>query len=85
MEGFRSAYMGRRMFRTRSNFIGISAQAMRDDDEVWILAGADVPMVLRKAEGVKRKFVGKAYIYGMMGGEMVQSATDSRLTDIILD
>ncbi|CAG8959329.1 hypothetical protein HYFRA_00013099 [Hymenoscyphus fraxineus] len=69
---FRSAYMGRRLVRTDDNYLGIAPQSVEESDEVWILAGAFVPIILRR-EGVsdKRKLVGEAYINGCMNGETV--------------
>ena len=76
------AYAHRRPFRTqRWNFVGMGPQPLRRGDVVWILAGADVPMVLRRAEsprghdegaeGERWTLVGEAYVLGLMEGEAV--------------
>ncbi|KAK8011020.1 hypothetical protein PG990_009985 [Apiospora arundinis] len=40
-------------------------------DEVWLLAGSDVPVMLRQQEGNNRfRIVAPAFVYGIMQGEM---------------
>ena len=91
---FSSANTGRRLFRTaRWNYVGLGPESMTDRDSLWILAGADVPMVLRPADGVQgglqdapeKKFelVGEAYILGLMEGQ-VTSSDDVGLEKICL-
>lgn len=45
---FQTAYMGRRLFRTSRNFLGIGPQSLEKGDGVWVLAGAGVPVILRR-------------------------------------
>ena len=85
-QAFRVAYAGRRLFRTPRNRLGIAAQALQPGDAVWVLAGADVPVVLRQAaNGAAHKaeagqeqprslwtFVGEAYVHGLMHGEALE-------------
>jgi hypothetical protein len=70
MESFDSAYQCRRLFRTKKGFLGISSQSLDTNDGVWVLAGADVPVVLRRRPKVGNwEFVGEAYVHGIMNGE----------------
>lgn len=70
MESFDSAYQCRRLFRTKQNFLGISTQSLDANDVVWVLAGAAVPVVLRRRPKVGNwEFVGEAYVHGIMNGE----------------
>ncbi|KAK8064132.1 hypothetical protein PG996_008784 [Apiospora saccharicola] len=39
-------------------------------DEAWLLAGSDVPVMLRRQEGGQFRVVAPAYIHGIMLGEM---------------
>lgn len=72
---FRSAYMERRLVRTSGNYLGIAPQSVEKGDEIWILAGAFVPMILRREENSeRRRLVGEAYINGYMKGETVDAA-----------
>jgi hypothetical protein len=72
LESFRIAYSGRRLFLTKHNYIGIAAQSLQKGDSLWILAGANVPMVLRRLPSGNWMFVGEAYMYGIMNGEAVE-------------
>jgi hypothetical protein len=63
-----------RLFLTQEeSFIGKGPQSMRVGDKVVLVSGARVPFILRRveAEGVERwGFVGQAYMYGVMHGEV---------------
>ena len=71
-KSFRDAYSGRRLFRTKDNYFGIAAQSLQEDDAVWVLAGAAVPMVLRRLPSGNWRLVGEAYVHGIMNGEAVK-------------
>ncbi|KAF4635119.1 hypothetical protein G7Y89_g2986 [Cudoniella acicularis] len=75
MASFNSAYQCRKLFRTKKNLLGISAQSLIPGDQVWVLAGAAVPMVLR-LKNKKWEFVGEAYVHGIMNGEAVGPVED---------
>jgi hypothetical protein len=55
-------------------------------DEVWILAGADVPLILRPSasSGEEYRLVGEAYVHGIMQGEAVADVQDKDLKKVIL-
>jgi hypothetical protein len=61
----------RRIFRTENCLLGIGPKSIRIGDEVWVLAGANVPFVLRKLDGDRNKYalVGEAYVHGIMHGD----------------
>lgn len=80
---FWAAYSGRRLFRTKTGFFGISNQALQMGDSVWILAGAEIPFVLRHKDGNEWMVVGEAYIHGIMEGEATERPSES-LSDFIL-
>ncbi|KAI9773498.1 MAG: hypothetical protein M1839_002080 [Geoglossum umbratile] len=71
-ESFRIACGGRRLFRTDRNYLGIAAQSLQKGDVVWVLAGAAVPVVLRRLPSGNWKLVGEAYVHGIMNGEAVR-------------
>jgi len=72
--------LGRRLFRTNGNRLGIGSHAIREGDEVWVLAGAAVPMVLRRnSKRDERNLVGEAYIHGIMYGEAVKNGIVSKI------
>jgi len=62
--------MFRRMIRTkRRRYIGLASGDIRQDDEVWLLEGSKVPLIIRKRIGGHGKLIGDAYIHGIMYGE----------------
>lgn len=74
---FWAAYSGRRLFRTKTGFFGISNQVLQEGDSVWILAGAETPFVLRNESGNEWMIVGEAYVHGVMEGEATEKLPDS--------
>lgn len=83
-ESFGAAYVGRRLFRTQGGYLGIGPQSLRENDQVWVLAGAAVPIVLRPLGKQKWQLVGEAYVHGIMNGEVVKMK-GSRTTAIGLE
>ena len=61
----------RRLMRTDGSLLGAGPLDSRVGDEVWILAGAITPFVLRPLDGGHRQLVGEAYVHGVMHGEVV--------------
>jgi hypothetical protein len=62
---------GHRMFRTEDNYLGLGPISTKQEDEVWILRGASVPFVLRRAGERRYTVVGEAYVHGVMHGEVL--------------
>lgn len=71
----------RRLFRTIKNYLGFGARSLRHD-EVWILAGASCPMILRQIEHGRYQLIGEAYVHGLMHGEACD--TNLELSEIFL-
>ncbi len=69
----------RRLFRTSNMMLlGTGANAVRVGDEVWILGGGRVPVVLQRVKekpgsaptvGGTHRLVGEAYVHGLMHGD----------------
>lgn len=57
-----------RLFKTDGQYVGNGPRAIQSGDQVWILSGARVPIILRPTNEGRRKVVGEAYIHGMMFG-----------------
>jgi hypothetical protein len=78
---FRMRYaMMRRMIRTEGKrYIGLASGDVRLGDEVWLLEGSSDPLILRRENDVYRKFIGDAYIHGIMYGEAFQRSACENL------
>ena len=62
---------GRRLIRTRNGLLGAGPLSMRLGDEIWIVPGVNVPLILRKVADDRYNLVGEAYVHGIMRGEAV--------------
>jgi hypothetical protein len=67
-----SATVNRKFLRTERGFMGLAPQPAEVGDEVWILLGCDVPMILRKCDDYYT-LVGECFVYGMMEGEQTKN------------
>ncbi|KAK2740289.1 hypothetical protein FQN57_006169 [Myotisia sp. PD_48] len=66
----------RRLFVTDKRFLGLGPWGMKPGDSVWVLPGAGGAFILRKCDDTEAKeeapsykFIGEAYVYGIMNGE----------------
>lgn len=81
---FWAAYSGRRLFRTKTGWFGISNQNLQNGDSVWILAGAETPFLLRRRSENDWLMIGDAYIHGAMEGEATEKLPDTlRSIDLV--
>jgi hypothetical protein len=64
--------------------LGLGPETCMADDELWIIGGFPLPVVLRRCslQEHERRFVGEAYVYGAMSGEVRNWGIELR--DIIL-
>jgi hypothetical protein len=53
-------------------------------DEIWLLKGAGVPVVLQASEDETYRLIGGAYVYGIMHKGVVSPALASALQSIVL-
>lgn len=60
----------KRMIRTeQKRYIGLVSGDARHGDEVWLLEGSKVPLIIRRKSAGYGRLVGDAYIHGIMYGE----------------
>ena len=59
---------GRRIFTTDSSCMETETEILDRGDEVWILAGADLPMILGSLGGQRYRLLGESYVHGAMFG-----------------
>jgi len=78
--GFLLSSYGCRGFMLERGIIGVGHPDMELGDSIFILKGGNMPFILRqvqKDEGdVAYQYIGQAYIYKMMDGEMINEATE---------
>ena len=63
---------GTRLFRTSTGHIGTGLNGIRVGDVVCVLYGGKVPYVLRqvgRARDNRYRFIGDAYVHGLMEGQ----------------
>jgi hypothetical protein len=70
--------LGRRMFTTPDEYIGLGPKGMISGDLIALFEGGKVPYVIR-AEGEEYKLIGECYVHGMMCGESFIEARCQRL------
>ena len=60
------------LFVTEDGFLGMGPDSMTQGDEVWVLAGASHPFVLRPivSDAMVYQLVGECYVSGVMYGEI---------------
>ena len=69
---------GRRFFITSKGYIGIGPAALRQHDLVCVLFGGVTPFIVKKDEDFYR-FIGEAYVHGLMNGEAIEELEKGEL------
>jgi hypothetical protein len=78
---FLEACIGRRIFVTKKGYFGIGPAELEEGDEIYILAGGKLPLVLRplpKSRPRTFELVGDCYVHGIMDGEAVSGHGSGR-------
>lgn len=78
-------YRKRCLFRSKRGRLGLGPQSVKPGDAVWLLAGSRTPYLLRKhvGEGENEsakgefRFLGEAYVHGVMYGEAAARLKDT--------
>jgi len=78
------ACLGKTLFITTQGQIGSAPDSTRIGDEVWILAGASIPSVLRPNGNGRYRLLGQAYAHGIMHGEAARTLSLGRDSYIVL-
>ncbi|THV47046.1 hypothetical protein BGAL_0339g00060 [Botrytis galanthina] len=64
-------WMARRLMTTNQGLIGMVPCRARKSDQVWILLGCSIPLILRKWEDNEGyQVIGECYLHGYMSGEI---------------
>ena len=75
--------LSRRLFISHRGLMGLAHDAIRDQDEIWALAGSKVPIILRPKSDGCYEWLGEAYVDGMMFGEL-WPADESSLREVMV-
>ncbi|KAM7212723.1 heterokaryon incompatibility protein 6, OR allele [Rhypophila decipiens] len=72
----RDMVINQAFFITKTGYMGIGPPNIAKQDEIWVLDGGNVPFVLRRESngGSSRRFIGDAYVHGIMHGQAVNDA-----------
>jgi hypothetical protein len=76
---------GQTLFSTSTHQIGLCPVPAEPGDEIWVLAGARFPLVLRKLDNGHHHLVGESYVHGIMHGEAIYLDPGGRFVDIVLE
>uniref|UniRef100_A0A0B7JYH3 Heterokaryon incompatibility domain-containing protein n=1 Tax=Bionectria ochroleuca TaxID=29856 RepID=A0A0B7JYH3_BIOOC len=73
--------LGRRLIRTRNDYLGTGSHEPQMGDLICIFFGSAVPFILRPREGGNGFIlVGDAYIHGIMNGEALETLDNGKFT-----
>lgn len=75
----------RRIFITREDRLGLGPHSLEEEDEIWVLAGANVPFVLRKLGNGNFALIGEAFVFGVVHGEAVKDVSVDEFCEIRLE
>jgi hypothetical protein len=75
--------MWRKLFTTDHGYLGNSAASLEMGGEIWALAGASVPLLLRPVVTGYR-LIAEAYVHGIMHGEAVEDSVGSSHVQTII-
>lgn len=83
-------YRKRCLFRTKAGRLGLGPQSVKPGDAVCLLAGTRTPYLVRKLEGSEQprnkfRFLGEAYVHGIMYGRAAARLTKNDLNTLILE
>ncbi|MDI1490476.1 MAG: hypothetical protein OHK93_001679 [Ramalina farinacea] len=80
-----SCFLRKRLFLTKSGFLGICPPSTQPGDSVWVLPNAKIPFMLRPlADTTDHKLVGEVYLHGCMNGEVGSVFSIEPIQDITI-
>jgi hypothetical protein len=68
------------MIRTeQERYLGLVSGDVKQGDEVWLLEGSEVPLIIRRGTEGYGRLIGNAYIHCIMYGEAFKSGNSQDL------
>lgn len=81
---------GRRFFKSSTGLFGLSPQDAQEGDQIWVVNGGRVPLILRAIPGADNHghgeeftFLGDSYVHGIMQGEVIEMGTQETALTLI--
>ncbi|KAI1760175.1 heterokaryon incompatibility protein-domain-containing protein [Hypoxylon sp. FL1150] len=68
-----------RWYLTTDGYLGSGPVSLTEGDEAWLLKGAKMPFILRKATDNQYRLVGESYLHGVMYGELMTDELVSQM------
>jgi hypothetical protein len=66
-----------------SGHLGLGPETIRNEDLVVIFQGGEVPCIIRKIVDAKYRLVGAAYIHGIVDGEFLVKAPETKTFELV--
>ncbi|KAL2148466.1 hypothetical protein VTH82DRAFT_2386 [Thermothelomyces myriococcoides] len=74
----------RRLFYTANGSLGMGPESLQEEDEIWEIDGLQALAVVRKMDSGVYRFVGEAFVLGLMRSQNRDPASLSQLVDVVL-
>ena len=73
-------WMARRLITTNQGHIGMVSCRVQKGDQIWVLPGCSIPLVLKKCEGKQSyQVIGECYLHGYMSGEVQEDLRSGKV------
>jgi len=73
--------MGKVMFSTERGYLGVGSDLLQGGDQIILIPGLRLPMIIRECGNMKYRFVAPAYVHGIMRGEEWPEEEDNVLSN----
>jgi hypothetical protein len=90
---FKKMTRQRSLFFTTEGHIGLGSDRVKDGDEVWLIPGSRVPLIVRRRKKMDSvsgyptppySFIGEAYVHGIMHSEAWKESREENLSPLVL-
>jgi hypothetical protein len=73
-------WMTRRLMTTNEGHIGMVPCRAQKGDQIWVLLGCSIPLILRRWENkVSFQVIGECYLHGYMNGKAQEEVRNGKL------
>ncbi|KAF9871838.1 heterokaryon incompatibility protein [Colletotrichum karsti] len=75
---------GRQILKTQSGLLGLAPCEAQIGDEIWLVKGGRMPLILRRSQAGSYVLVGEVYVHGIMHGEMFTNELQAKFREVVL-